>query len=329
MSTLLKGLFGFFAAILWVTSPAFAREELLVYTAVEPEFLTVYKDAFEKLHPDIDITYVRDSAGPITARLLAEKNNPKADVILGLSAISLEKLRSAGLLTPYQPINGDAINPKMRAPDFSWFGINAWGGSICINTELLEKDGLPIPKTWQDLTDPRYKGKIVMPSPIASSTGYMFLAGWIQGMGKNGWDYVQALHENILFYTASGARPAAMIAQGEVPIALTSEAFIRPFMRFSIPVKTIEPEEGIAWDAEGSALPKGSKHPQAAKKFLDFCASKAVAQIAASFSGIAAIDQFSTEKGRSIAKRFLPLDFNRADSEKNDLLERWQHIAHE
>ena len=100
MSTLLKGLFGFFVAILWVTSPVFAREELLVYTAVEPEFLTVYKDAFEKLHPDIDITYVRDSAGPITARLLAEKNNPKADVILGLSAISLEKLRSAGILTP-------------------------------------------------------------------------------------------------------------------------------------------------------------------------------------------------------------------------------------
>ena len=119
-----------------------------------------------------------------------------------------------------------------------------------------------------------------------------------------------------------------MIAQGEVPIALTSEAFIRPFMRFSIPVKTIEPEEGIAWDAEGSALPQGSKHPQAAKKFLDFCASKAVAQIAASFSGIAAIDQFSTEKGRRIAERFLPLDFNRADSEKNDLLERWQRIAH-
>ena len=100
-------------------------------------------------------------------------------------------------------------------------------------------------------------------------------------------------------------------------------------MRFSIPVKTIEPIEGIAWDAEGSALPKGSKHPEAAKKFLDFCASEAVAQIAASFSGIAAIDQFSTEKGRSIANRFLPLDFNRANSKKSDLLERWQHIAHE
>lgn len=327
MSTLLKGLFGFFVAILWVTSPVFAREELLVYTAVEPEFLTVYKDAFEKLHPDIDITYVRDSAGPITARLLAEKNNPKADVILGLSAISLEKLRAAGILSTYKPINGEKINPKMRAADFSWFGINAWGGSICVNTELLKKENLPIPTSWLDLTDPRYRGKIVMPSPVASSTGYMFLAGWIQGMGEKGWDYVQRLHENILFYTASGARPAAMIAQGEVPIALTSEAFIRPFMRFSIPVQTIEPTEGIAWDAEGSALPKGSKHPEAAKKFLDFCASEAVAQIAASFSGIAAIDQFSTEKGRSIANRFLPLDFNRADSEKSDLLTRWQRIA--
>ena len=324
-----KGLIGLLSAFFMVLANfACAKEPLLVYTAVEPEFLSIYKNTFEAQHPDIEITYIRDSAGPITARLLAEKDHPKADVILGLSAIALERLRLEGVLTSYEPKNAEEINPLMRAKDFSWFGINAWGGSICVNTELLEKAKLPIPQSWEDLTDPRYRGKIVMPSPVASSTGFMFLLGWIQGFGEEkGWEYVKKLHDNILFYTASGARPASMIAQGEIPIALTSEAFVRPFMRFSIPVKTVEPQEGIAWDAEGSVLPKGSRHQQSAEKFLDFCASESVAKIAASFSGIAAIDRFSTEKGRSLSSHFLPIDFEKAGTDKAQMLSRWQSIA--
>ena len=329
MMHLKKGLIGLLSAFFMVLANfACAKEPLLVYTAVEPEFLSIYKNTFEAQHPDIEITYIRDSAGPITARLLAEKDHPKADVILGLSAIALERLRLEGVLTSYEPKNAEEINPLMRAKDFSWFGINAWGGSICVNTELLEKAKLPIPQSWEDLTDPRYRGKIVMPSPVASSTGFMFLLGWIQGFGEEkGWEYVKKLHDNILFYTASGARPASMIAQGEIPIALTSEAFVRPFMRFSIPVKTVEPQEGIAWDAEGSALPKGSRHRQSAEKFLDFCASESVAKIAASFSGIAAIDRFSTEKGRSLSSHFLPIDFEKAGTDKAQMLSRWQSIA--
>lgn len=328
MMRLAKAVTGLLIAFsLAISSEVFAKEELLVYTAVEPELLPAYKDAFEKVYPDVEITYIRDSAGPISARLLAEKEHPKAHVILGLSAIALERLRGAGILEPYQPQNASELNPKMRADDYSWIGINAWGGSICVNTDLLKKQNLPIPAGWEDLLNPIYKGKIVMPSPVASSTGFMFLLGWIQGMGDEaGWRYVEKLHENILFYTASGARPAAMAAQGEIPIALTSEAFVRPFKRFSIPVITVEPKEGIAWDAEGCALPLGSPNPDTAKKFLDFCATKPVADIAASFSGIAAIDRFSTPQGRAMAERFLPLDFKSAAAQKSDMLERWQSI---
>lgn len=307
---------------------ASAKDSLLIYTAVEPEYLAVYKQAFEKQNPDLEIVYIRDSAGPISARLIAEKNHPKADVIFGLSAIALEKLHQIGLLEPYRPQNADLINPKMRSQDFAWFGMNAWGGSICVNTDLLQKRGLPIPRSWEDLLDPIYEGQIVMPSPFSSSTGFMFLLGWIQGMGEEkGWDYVEKLHRNILFYTPSGARPAAMAAQGEILIALTSEAFVKPFMRFKIPVTSIEPESGIAWDAEGCAMPRGTPHPENAKRFLDFCASKEVGDVAATFSGISAIDQYSTKAGQKIAERFIALDFRRAADERQRMIERWQKIS--
>lgn len=314
--------------LLSMVSGVGAQTELTVYTAVEPELLSVYKDAFEAKHHDIQITYVRDSAGPITARLKAERERPRAHVILGLSAIALQTLNDEGLLSPYRPAKADEINPKMRDADFAWFGINAWGGSICVNTDLLQKRGLPIPRSWRDLLKPEYKGQIVMPNPAASSTGYMFMLGWVQGFGEEkGWEYIEALHNNILFYTSSGARPAAMVAQGEIPIALTSEAFVRPFTRFNIPVQSIEPEEGIAWDAEGCARPKGGDNIEAAQAFLDFCASEDVAQIARDFSGIAAIDAYSSDKGRSIASRFLALDFNRAAKEKSAIIDRFKRLT--
>ena len=140
MSRVLQALLSFIVLLFLANASCVsAKERLLVYTAVEPEFLPLYKEAFEKENPDIEITYIRDSAGPISARLMAEKDNPKADVILGLSAIALERLNQAGLLDSYSPRNASAINSKMRARDFSWFGINAWGGSICVNTELMEK----------------------------------------------------------------------------------------------------------------------------------------------------------------------------------------------
>ncbi|MCA3801299.1 MAG: putative 2-aminoethylphosphonate ABC transporter substrate-binding protein, partial [Burkholderia sp.] len=76
------------AVALGAAQAAHAKTSLLVYTALEDEAMKPYKDAFEKANPDIEIRWVRDSTGSVTAKLLAEKNNPRADVVLGLAARS-------------------------------------------------------------------------------------------------------------------------------------------------------------------------------------------------------------------------------------------------
>lgn len=302
--------------------------KLLIYTAVEPEWLSVYRDAFALVRPDIEITYVRASAGPISARLVAERDRVQADAILGVSAIAMENLRLKGILEPYRPQGIEELAPKMVEKDAHWFGINAWGGSLCVNTALLKKRGLPMPRRWADLLRPEFKGQIVMPNPRASSTGLMFLHGFLQGFGQQkGWDVIERLNRNILFYASSGARPAAMAAQGEVPIGLSAAAFLKPFLKYRTPVTVVQPEEGIAWDAEACALPKGCPHPQEARAFLDFCASAAVGKIAAQFSGIAARKGYSTPEGTRIAERFLAMDFSRAAADKESILARWHAMA--
>lgn len=321
------------AALAACLPPAFVRaasqeKRLLVYTAVEPEWLAVYREAFAAVRPDVEITYVRASAGPICARLLAEKDRMQADVVLGVSAIALENLRLKGALEPYRPREVEKLNPKMVEKNGHWFAMNAWGGSVCINRDLLNKKKLPEPRRWSDLLRPEFRGQIVMPNPRASSTGLMFLHGFVQGFGEEkGWSVIERLHRNILFYAASGARPAAMVAQGEIAVGLSAAAFLKPFLKYKTPVDVVQPEEGIAWDAEACALPRGCPHPELAREFLDFCASPAVGRIAADFSGIAARNGCSTEQGESIAKRFLPMDFARAAAEKDAILKRWHKMA--
>ena len=76
------------------------RTRLTVYSALENEQLTPFKTAIEKAVPEVEVDWVRDSTGVITARLLAEKDNPKADLVLGLAASSMLVFEQAGLQDP-------------------------------------------------------------------------------------------------------------------------------------------------------------------------------------------------------------------------------------
>lgn len=85
------------------------KTELLVYSALEADQVKAYKDAFEKDNPAIELKFVRDSTGIVTAKLLAEKANPQADVVWGLAATSLMLLDKEGMLMPYAPKGLDAV----------------------------------------------------------------------------------------------------------------------------------------------------------------------------------------------------------------------------
>ena len=92
------------AVVLAVPGAALAQKtQLTVYTALETDQLKAYQEGFAKAHPDIEITWVRDSTGIITAKILAEKAAPKADVIMGVAATSMGIFDAEGMLMPYAP----------------------------------------------------------------------------------------------------------------------------------------------------------------------------------------------------------------------------------
>lgn len=314
-----------FLSIFAFQCEASAKTPLVVYTAFETDGLALLKSAFEKEHPDIEIKYVRDSAGPITARLIAEKDAPQADVIFNLTAIGLEDLKRLGILEPYAIRGREKLSPHMLTDDDMWTGVYAYGTAICVNEDELKERGLPIPETWEDLLKPEYKGLITMPNPASSGVGYTLVYGWLKALGEEkGWEFMDALHKNIKMYTHGGSKPAQLAAQGEVPLGLSSKSFTRPLLEQGAPLVIIEPKEGLAWEKIGAALPKNSRHPEEAKRLLDFIASDAWGDICTSRNVVSARPEYTTEAAKATEKLLIPLDFADAAARKPEILRQWR-----
>lgn len=261
------------AASALLASMAFAQTELTVYTAVEAEDLARYAETFNQDHPDIKINWVRDSTGVITAKMLAEKNNPQADVVWGLAATSLLVLKTEDMLEPYTPAGLDALSPSFRDSDTppSWVGMDAWVAALCFNTVEAAKLGLAAPTSWMDLTKPEYAGHVVMPNPASSGTGFLDVSSWLQIFGEDkGWEYMDALHANISSYTHSGSKPCRMAGAGEAVIGISFAFRGAKTKAEGAPIDIIVPSEGVGWDMEATAIVAGTASLEAAQTLVDW-----------------------------------------------------------
>lgn len=313
---------------------ASAATEITVYTASEPELLQPYTKAFNEAYPDITIKWVRDSTGPILARLVAEKDAPRADAIFGLSLSAVLTLEPYDLFAPYTPAEIDQITPAMRDKSASpaWAPMNAWGAALCINKPELEKLGLPMPESWADLTNPVYKGHIVMPTPVSSGTALLAINGWKQGMGEEkAWEYMTALHKNMKMYVHSGCKPCQMTAQGEAVIGIASDTCVRPLLQRKAPIGVVIPKEGVGWDTEiavlvKNGLPDGAPRREAAKKVLDFAVSKPVGKLAADNAYIPARTDCMDDAAKRQQAKFLPMDFQKVAQERDATIAKWRGL---
>jgi iron(III) transport system substrate-binding protein len=275
-----------------MSASAFAQKtRLTVYTALENEQLEPFKKAFEADNPTIEIAWVRDSTGVMTARLIAEKDNPRADAIWGLAASSVGLFAGLGMIEPYTPAGAGALKPMFRSgktPD-TWVGMDAFLAVVCFNTAEADKGKKPKPASWADLIKPEYKGSIVMPNPASSGTGYLTIAGWLTIMGEEaGWKYMDALHQNIAQYLHSGSAPCVQAARGERLMGIGFDMRGATEKTKGAPIDLIVPKEGLGWEMEASAIMKGTKNLEAAKKLLDWSVTKKANELYGKYYAIVA-----------------------------------------
>src|SRR5215471_17701086 len=311
-----------------VASPA-AAQELTVYTALEADQIKAYQAAFEKANPGVTIRWVRDSTGIVTAKLLAEKSNPQADVVMGLAATSLLLLEKEGLLAPYAPPGLDKIKPTMRDAKNppTWVGMDIWSSAICFNTVEAQKRKLPVPASWEDLTKPAYKGQITMPHPASSGTGYLMVSAWIQMMGEaKAWAYMDALHQNIASYGHSGSKPCRQAGAGEYAVGLSFEYRAEQTKKAGAPIEIVLPKEGLGWDMEAVGIMQATKKVEAARKLVNWAVTREANELYAKNFAIVAIPGVQSKLEfvhGDVEAMLVKNDFVKAAADRERILAEW------
>lgn len=331
-STLRRLLAGAMAivATAFFAAPALAQKtRITVYSGLEADQVGPYKAAFEAANPDVEIVWVRDSTGVITARFLAEKDNPRADVIWGLGASSVALFDSMGLLEPYAPRGLDQIKPVFRSSKTppTWTGMDAWLTVICFNNVEGGKKNLPKPASWADLTNPVYKDSIVMPNPASSGTGYQAVYAWIQIMGeKAAWEFMDKLHQNVAVYTHSGSAPCVQSARGERVIGLGFDMRGAREKTAGAPIDIILAREGSPWDMEATAIVKGTKNLAAAQKLADFAISRQAYELYGKYyaiSGFPGLNPAPPNYPPSADAAMAKIDLDKMGRERARILAEW------
>jgi iron(III) transport system substrate-binding protein len=303
--------------------------ELTVYTALEADQLKAYKDAFESANPGTKINWVRDSTGVVTAKLMAEKAAPVADVVMGLAATSLMLLDKEGMLQGYAPKGLETIPAKYRdtVDPPKWVGMDVWSSALCFNTVEADKAKLGKPASWEDLTKPEYKGQITMPNPASSGTGYLMVSAWLQMMGEEkGWAFMDRLHQNIASYTHSGSKPCKQAAAGEYMIGLSFEYRANKSKKDGAPIDVIFPSEGIGWDMEASGIMATTPKLDDAKKLMDWSVTKGANELYAQNYAIVAMPGVAKKLEYvpgNIETMLIRNDFNWAAANRERILAEW------
>lgn len=306
--------------------------EITVYTALEDEQVSDYLAKFNETYPDITVNVVRESTGIITAKLIAEKDNPQADLVWGTAASSMMVLDDMGALEPYEPEGCDRILPQFKSDKEvpTWVGIDAWETAFVVNTEELKKLGMEPEeiKSYEDLLDPRLKGQIVMSNPNSSGTGFLTVSAILQLKGKDseaGWDYLDQLHENIAQYVHSGSKPAKMAASGECAVGISFGYAGISQRDKGAPVEVIFPEEGSGWDPEANALMKKEEINPAAYTFLDWAISDEAMDLYRVNYPIVTVENTGTYEGydSNPLDQLIDNDFSWAAENRENILNEW------
>jgi iron(III) transport system substrate-binding protein len=256
----------------------------VLYTASNDEIEKAVIGAFSAAHPDIKVSSVNMSTGPITQKAIAEMGSPKADVIWMVNQFALNQLKQAGALQPYAP-KGLAVQQTFVDPDSFWYGHDATIMAMAVNKKVLADKHLPMPTDWADLIKPVYKGQISVASPVKSGTGYTIFTTMYDLFG---WNYIDNLNANIFKYNESGSEAARQAVSGEVAIGLTYDQAILQQMHASpdIVMVTGRLSPNVI---EGGGLLTGAPHEANGKLFMDWLFGKPGLDVLAPFVGISAM----------------------------------------
>lgn len=267
-------------AALFVCGIAAAEEEkvLVVYTARAEQLNNAVIPEFEK-DTGIKVEIVVAGTGEVLKRVESEKNNPHGDILWAADETMLSQYKH--LFMQYVSKENENMQPEFRNKSGYFSPAFADPTVMIVNTKLQGDMKLD---SFADLLNPALKGKIAFGDPMNSSSAFQCLMAMLYAAGKDGdpmseeaWNYVGKFIANLDGKIAnSSSQVFKGVADGEYVVGLTWEDPAANLQRSGAPVKVVFPKEGAVFPGESVQIIAECKHPENAKKFVDYMLSEKI-----------------------------------------------------
>jgi len=236
-----------------------------------PDLAPVYL-LFERLsgiETKVEKVYHHD----VEKRIVQERADPQADLLLTNSQLAIELARGTGLFEPYAPAVAKAYPDWLRAPDYGWVSFTAWPRAAMVNRTVLP-DSAAWPVRLEDLTDARFRGAVACAALVEMTTVAQFAALRVVKGDAYTTRLIDALLANGMRVYASNLRTREALARERRAVAIANSSNIHVFYMEGNPVGEawLDQDGGIGTHVEAHtvAVLAGAKHPAEARAFVDF-----------------------------------------------------------
>ena len=257
--------------VVWYTSLALSSSEKVA-------------KLFEAAYPGIKVEVHRTGSERILQRVMQElqANIRLADVVHTSDAGHYVLLKEKKLLMKYAPAGIDRFPAAFKDKDGYHYGLRATVNVIAYNSKIVP--AADAPRTWKDLLDPKWKGKLVTAHPGYSGVIATHVLALVH---LHGWDYFKQLAQNKPMLVQSAVDPSGVVASGERPIAVDGGDYsFYQVKKKGNPVEIVFPKEGVPLVVSPSAITSFAPHPNAARLFTDFIFSRDLQQVLADSEGL-------------------------------------------
>jgi len=239
--------------------------------------LTLFEKRFEAIHPDIDVRWLDMGSQDVYDRLRSERANPQADVWFGGPSLVLEQAARDSLLDCHRPVWADAIAVRGRGAGDCYFAAYETPVVFLYAEKVVPAAGAP--QDWDDLLDPKWKGKIIIRDPLASGTmravfGFIMERGaQLSGDTAAGFAWLRRLDAQTKVYEQNPALVSEKIARQEGLVTVWDLPDVLISRRRGMPIGYVFPRSGTVVIEDEIAVVRNAKHLEAARAYVDFAGS--------------------------------------------------------
>ncbi len=302
-----------------------------VYSALNESTNNQLFDAFKKTYAGADADVLPlAAAGELQTRIRTEKASPKADIFVGGDNSFHEGLAKDGLLEPYTSPNASAIAAEAKDPAGNWTGWYFGIFGFVSNTDRLQKElGGKQPQSWDDLLDAAWKQKLILPDPVKTGGGYIFLATQVFRFNKDedkAMDYMKKLHANIAQYVGTAPQGIQLVGQGQFVGCPNWSHDILTSRSQGQKIDLNVPKD-TGFEIGAVSIIKGSKNIPLAKAFVDWILTKDAGELNVKLSNRVSVRKdVAAAPGAPTLDQVKLVNYDRpwANENKDRLIKKWQ-----